>query len=298
MNQKFGGRIFREQEGDGLEGGVVLGNGHQKRIRREAGEMHTEWFDPYPILQGQKALVTGASRGIGAGIAEGMSRAGAHVIISQTRPESESVPDFVQTLRAEGKPVDIVQGDFSDPSRLYHWADQVLAQHGPIDILVNNAGIIRRENARDFLWEDWQAVINVNLHSLFVLCQAFGRPMLDRGHGKIINTASLMSFQGGVKIPAYAAAKGGVAQLTKALANEWAGLGVNVNAIAPGYIATDLNRALREDSARYRELSERIPEGRWGRPEDLAGAVIFLASPWSDYVNGHVLAVDGGWLAR
>jgi 2-deoxy-D-gluconate 3-dehydrogenase len=176
-------------------------------------------------------------------------------------------------------------------------ADAV-ALAGALDILVNNAGVIRRSAAEEHSDGDWDDVIAVNLSSVFRLSRAAGRQMLARGAGKIINIASLLSFQGGIRVPAYAAAKGGVAQLTKALANEWAGRGVNVNAIAPGYMATDSTRALREDQVRSREISARIPAGRWGEPEDLAGAVVFLASAASDYVHGHVLVVDGGWMGR
>ena len=167
-----------------------------------------------------------------------------------------------------------------------------------LDILVNNAGIIRRADVVDTTDEDWDDVIEVNLTSVFRLCRAAGRHMLAEGRGKIINVSSLLAFQGGIRVPAYAAAKGGVAQLTKALANEWAGRGVNVNAIAPGYMRTDNTRALQDDPARSRAILDRIPAGRWGEPSDLGGAVVFLASSASDYVNGHVLAVDGGWLAR
>ena len=260
--------------------------------------MEAKWFNPFPLLKGRRALVTGGSRGIGAGMAEGLARVGAEVVITQTRPPEEHIPEWVRAVEAEGFSVTVIQGSFERPETLYDWAERVWAQHGPFDILVNNAGIMRRGPVDTFSWEDWKAVIDVNLNAVFVLTQAIGRHMLERGYGKIINTASLMSFQGGIRVPAYAASKGGLAQLTKAFANEWAGRGVNVNAIAPGYIATDLTQALRDDPERFRELSARIPQGRWGRPEDLAGAAVFLASPWSDYVNGHVLAVDGGWLAR
>jgi 2-deoxy-D-gluconate 3-dehydrogenase len=169
---------------------------------------------------------------------------------------------------------------------------------GRIDILVNNAGIIRRADARDYPDADWDDVVQVDLTSVFGMCRAAGRGMLDRGSGKIINIASMLAFQGGMRVPAYAAAKGGVAQLTKALANEWAPRGVNVNAIAPGYMKTDNTQALRDDASRYEAITARIPAGRWGEPEDLAGAIVFLASPASDYVHGYLLAVDGGWLAR
>jgi len=174
----------------------------------------------------------------------------------------------------------------------------VRARHGRLDVLVNNAGMIRRADARDFSDDDWDTVLEVDLSSVFRLSRDAGRHMLDRGSGKIINIASVLSFQGGIRVPAYAAAKGAVAQLTKALANEWAGRGVNVNAIAPGYIRTDNTRALQDDEARSRQIQDRIPAGRWGEPEDLGGAVVFLASQASDYVHGHVLVVDGGWMGR
>jgi 2-deoxy-D-gluconate 3-dehydrogenase len=176
--------------------------------------------------------------------------------------------------------------------------EQAIAALGRIDILINNAGITRRAPAVDFSIDDWNDVIATNLTSVFRLCQLAARPMLERGYGKIVNIASLLSFQGGVTVPAYAAAKGGVAQVTKALANEWAARGIQVNAIAPGYMATELTQALQNDATRNRQILERIPAGRWGSPEDVAGAAVFLASPASDYINGHILAVDGGWLAR
>jgi 2-deoxy-D-gluconate 3-dehydrogenase len=176
---------------------------------------------------------------------------------------------------------------------------EALAAFGRIDILVNNAGIIRRQPAADHSDEYWDAVIDVNLSSVFRLCRAAGRHMIERGGGgKIVNIASLLSFQGGITVPGYAAAKGGVMQLTKALANEWARHGINVNAIAPGYMETDNTSALRADETRNREITERIPAGRWGSPADLGGAVVFLASRASDYVHGHVLVVDGGWMGR
>jgi 2-deoxy-D-gluconate 3-dehydrogenase len=191
-----------------------------------------------------------------------------------------------------------VIGDVSQASVCERLVEQVVHHFGSIDILVNNAGIIRRAPAVEHSDEDWQAVIDTNLTSVFRLSKHAGKYMLAQGSGKIINIASLLSFQGGVFVPSYAAAKGGVAQLTKALANEWAPKGVNVNAIAPGYMETDNTQALRKDAERSRQIMERIPAGRWGRPEDLAGAVVFLASSASDYVHGHVLVVDGGWLSR
>ena len=191
-----------------------------------------------------------------------------------------------------------VVADITDPQACENLIEKTVRELGAIDILVNNAGIIRRTPAVDYSATDWADVIETNLNSVFRLCQCAGRHMLAQGSGKIINIASLLSFQGGVLVPAYAAAKGAVAQLTKALANEWAPRGINVNAIAPGYMATNNTAALRADPARSRQILERIPAGRWGTPQDLAGAVVFLASHASDYLHGHVLAVDGGWLAR
>jgi 2-deoxy-D-gluconate 3-dehydrogenase len=188
--------------------------------------------------------------------------------------------------------------DVSLPEDCERLVKSALAEFGSIDILINNAGIIRRAPAAEFSPQDWSDVLEVNLNAIFRLCQLTGRHMLERGSGKIINIASLLSFQGGVFVPSYAAAKGAVAQLTKALANEWAPRGINVNAIAPGYMATNNTAALRADPVRSRQILERIPAGRWGTPEDVAGAAVFLASSASDYLHGHVLAVDGGWLAR
>lgn len=225
-------------------------------------------------LAGKTALVTGASRGIGAAMADALETAGAAVI------------------RASSKDC-----NFSDRTAVLDFVGRVKAAHR-IDILVNNAGTILRKPAAEHPDEWWDTVIDVNLRAPFILAREFGRDMVARGYGKIVFTASLLSFQGGINVPGYAASKGGVAQLTKALANEWAGKGVNVNAIAPGYIATDNTAALRADPERSRQILERIPAGRWGTPSDIAGACVFLCSPASDYVNGIVLPVDGGWLAR
>ena len=188
--------------------------------------------------------------------------------------------------------------DLRHPDRCPELIAQTVAALGSIDILVNNAGLIRRAPAIDFTVADWDDVLAANLTSVFRLCQCAGRHMLAQGSGKIVNIASLLSFQGGVTVPSYAASKGGVAQLTKALANEWAAKGVQVNAIAPGYMETDNTEALRDDPARSRQILDRIPAGRWGSPQDVAGAAVFLASSASNYINGHVLAVDGGWLGR
>ena len=236
-------------------------------------------------LQGQVALVTGANTGIGQAIAVAMAQAGAEVIAAGRR-------DCDQTLALMGSGRGL-RLDFSDPMA----ARDVFAAER-IDILVNNAGIIRRDDAVDFSEADWDAVMDVNLKAEFFTCQAFARAAIPRGRGKIVNIASLLSFQGGIRVPSYTASKHGVAGLTKLLANEWAAKGLNVNAIAPGYIETNNTEALRADPDRSRAILDRIPAGRWGRPEDIGQSAVYLAAPASDYVNGAVLNVDGGWLAR
>jgi 2-deoxy-D-gluconate 3-dehydrogenase len=246
-------------------------------------------------LDGQKALVTGASKGIGAAIALALAEAGADVAC---HGNSHAPGDTADKVRALGRQALAVQADLSQRDGAKALAGDVLGKFERIDILVNNAGTIRRAPAVDFSEADWDAVIDVNLNSLFRLCQLAGRGMLERGRGKIVNIASLLSFQGGITVPAYAASKGAVGQLTKALSNEWAAKGVNVNAIAPGYIRTDNTAALQADATRNRQILERIPAGRWGETSDLTGAAVFLASRASDYVNGHLLVVDGGWLGR
>jgi 2-dehydro-3-deoxy-D-gluconate 5-dehydrogenase len=247
-------------------------------------------------LDGRVALVTGASRGLGAGMAVALASAGADVALhSMTEPASATA----DAIAPSGRRTTMVTGDFSDPTAAERVVADTLSTFGRLDILVNNAGIIRRRAASEHTDEDWDAVIAVNLSSVFRLCRAAGRHMIERrSGGKIVNVASMLSFQGGVTVPGYAASKGGLVQLTKALANEWAASGINVNAIAPGYMETDNTAALRGDATRFREITARIPAGRWGTPQDLAGAVVFLSSRASDYVHGHVLAVDGGWLAR
>ena len=245
-------------------------------------------------LQGKVALVTGASRGLGRGMAIGLAEAGADVVVHASGPPAGTAREIEQ----RGRRAVAFGADLADRPSVDRLAQEAVAAFGRIDILVNNAGIIKRQPAVDHSDEFWDSVIEVNLSSMFRLSRAIGAQMLERGSGKIINIASLLSFQGGITVPGYAAAKGGVAQLTKALANEWAARGINVNAIAPGYMATDNTAALRDDPVRSRQILERIPAARWGTPADLAGAVIFLASPSSDYVNGQVLAVDGGWLGR
>ena len=225
-------------------------------------------------LEGKTALVTGSNRGIGKAMADALEEAGAKV------------------LRTSSKDCDL-----SDRNAVYAFVERMKKEH-QVDILVNNAGTILRKPAAEHPDEYWDKVINVNLNSQFTLAREFGRDMIARGRGKIIFTASLLTFQGGITVPGYAASKGGVGQLAKALANEWAPKGVNVNAIAPGYIATDNTAALRADPVRSRQILERIPAGRWGTPADIGGAAIFLSSSLSDYVNGIVLPVDGGWLSR
>jgi 2-deoxy-D-gluconate 3-dehydrogenase len=232
---------------------------------------------------------------MGAAIAVALAQAGANVALHA----SHAVPDYViQAVSATKVRHVALTADLSHPDNAPMLVDQAIQALGSIDILINNAGITRRAPAVDYALADWEDVIATNLTSVFRLCQCAARPMLERGTGKIVNIASLLSFQGGITVPAYAAAKGGVAQLTKALANEWAARGIQVNAIAPGYMATDLTQALQNDDTRSRQILERIPAGRWGSPQDVAGAAVFLASPASNYINGHILVVDGGWLAR
>jgi 2-deoxy-D-gluconate 3-dehydrogenase len=234
-------------------------------------------------LYGRVALVTGASTGLGAAIAVALAAAGAQVC---RHGNTHSTPDGIT-------------GDLSKPETAKALVEQTLERFGRLDILINNAGTIRRAPSVDYSEDDWTTVIEVNLSSVFRLSQLAGRHMIESGRGgKIVNIASLLSFQGGITVPAYAAAKGGVAQLTKALANEWAKYKINVNAIAPGYMRTNNTAALQADETRNRQILERIPAGRWGEPEDLAGAAVFLSSSASDYVNGHVLVVDGGWMGR
>jgi len=248
-------------------------------------------------LAGKKALVTGAKRGIGKAMATALAEAGADIIaVSATLEASGS--EVEREVAALGRGFRAYSCDFSDREALNGFIRQVKADVPRIDILVNNAGTIRRapaETHEDALWDE---VIEVNLNAQFVLSREIGRDMLARGAGKIIFTASLLTFQGGITVPGYAASKGGIGQLTKALANEWAGRGLNVNAIAPGYISTDNTRALREDSGRNAAILARIPAGRWGQPEDFAGPVVFLASAASDYMNGSIVTVDGGWMGR
>ncbi|HSF12915.1 MAG TPA: 2-dehydro-3-deoxy-D-gluconate 5-dehydrogenase KduD [Erythrobacter sp.] len=245
-------------------------------------------------LSGKRALVTGANTGIGQAIAVALAEAGADIALAGRSAPTETLALIATT----GRKVIDLRADLAAIAPVQGLVDQAVAALGGIDILVNNAGIIRRNDLADFTEEDWDSVIDTNLKTLFFLSQAAAKVMMAQGAGKIINIASLLSFQGGIRVPSYAAAKSGVAGLTKALANELAPKGVQVNAIAPGYITTNNTAALQADETRNRQILERIPTGRWGSPADIAGAAVFLASPASDYVTGHVLAVDGGWLAR
>lgn len=246
-------------------------------------------------LDGKVAAVTGATRGIGRSIALALAEAGADIALLQRSPEQSAVKEEIESL---GRKCLIVPCDLENVEQVKAAIPTVVSHFGKIDILVNNAGIQRRSPSVDFSELDWDDVINVNLKTVWLLCQQAGRYMVPNGKGKIINMASLLSYQGGLTVPAYAAAKGGVAQLTKALSNEWAKHHVNVNAIVPGYIATDMNTALINDETRNRQILERIPADRWGNPEDFKGAIVYLASDASNYVHGHLLAVDGGWLGR
>jgi len=245
-------------------------------------------------LTGTLSVVTGASRGIGFAMASALAEAGSDIIGVSTNLAPGSAIE--KALTAHGRSFEGLSCDFSDAAAVADLASQ-LAQR-PIDVLVNNAGTIRRAPAAEHPLEWWDEVLRVDLTSQFVLTQAVGRGMIERGRGKVIFTASLLSFQGGITVPGYAAAKSGIAGLTHALSNEWASKGVSVNAIAPGYIATDNTQALQDDADRSRSILERIPAGRWGRPDDLGGATVFLASRASDYVSGVILPVDGGWLGR
>jgi len=247
-------------------------------------------------LTGKCAIVTGGNRGLGLGITEGLCEAGAAVVIIAS---SDSVHEAARSLCAKGHVVKAIQADLSsydELERTFQKAVDLLG--GKLDILVNNAGVQRRSKSECFSQEDWRTVLNVNLDAVFSLCQLAGRIMLEQKSGKIINIASLLSFFGGITVPAYAAAKGAVAQLTKALSNEWAGRGVCVNAIAPGYMDTEMNVNLIHDEKRYQEITARIPMGRWGTSADMKGIAVLLASAASDYISGAVIPVDGGYLGR
>ncbi len=248
-------------------------------------------------LHGKTALVTGARRGIGLAVAEALAEMGADIVGMSASLEAEG-SDVAKRVEAAGRKFWGYACDLNDRAAVYAFIEQVKRECPPIDILVNNAGVILRKPAAEFPDEYWDQTIEINLNAQWVLAREFGRDMLARGGGKIIFMASLLSFQGGITVPAYAAAKGGLAQLAKALSNEWAGRNVQVNAIAPGYIATDNTAALRADAARNPAILARIPAGRWGAPEDVTGAVVYLASAASDYVSGAVLTIDGGWMGR
>ncbi|WP_298985707.1 SDR family oxidoreductase [uncultured Roseibium sp.] len=248
-------------------------------------------------LAGKTALVTGAKRGIGKAMAVALAEAGADIVAVSASLEA-SGSDVEREVRALGRQFSAYQCDFSDRAALKSFAEAVNRNHPVIDILINNAGTIKRAPLQEHGDEIWDEVIEVNLSSQFILTREIGKGMVERGSGKVIFTASLLTFQGGITVPGYAASKGGIGQLTKAFANEWAANGINVNAIAPGYIATDNTEALRSDPVRSKSILERIPAGRWGKAEDFAGPAVFLASPASDYMHGTVMTVDGGWMGR
>ncbi|QHT65505.1 SDR family oxidoreductase [Rhodocytophaga rosea] len=248
-------------------------------------------------LTGKTALVTGCNRGIGKAMATALAQAGADIIGASSSLALQG-SDIEKEVMLLGRTFKGYQVDFTDRQSIYTFIGKVTAAHPVIDILVNNAGTILRNPAAEHSDEYWDKVMAVNLDAQFILSRELGKGMLSRGKGKIIFTASLLTFQGGVNVPGYAASKGAVGSLTKALANEWAGKGVNVNAIAPGYIATDNTTALRADPVRNKAILERIPAGRWGETTDLQGATVFLASAASDYIHGTILTVDGGWMGR
>lgn len=250
----------------------------------------TNLFD----LSGKVAVVTGGTRGLGKDMALGLASAGADVVIIGRNVDPQVVKEIEnEGVRALGISFDLLDFDHYDAL-----IDQIVNEMGQIDILLNNAGVQKRHPSVEFPKDDWDFVMNVNANAVFFMCQKVGKLMLEKGYGKIINIASLLSFQGGLTVPAYAASKGAVMQFTKSLSNEWAKYGINVNCIAPGYMETDMNTALIADEKRNTQILERIPAGRWGKPEDMKGAAIFLASSASDYVNGFTMAVDGGWLGR
>ena len=248
-------------------------------------------------LEGKVALVTGCKRGIGKAMAEALAEAGANIIgVSASLELSGS--DVEKSVTALGRKFSAYQADFGDRKSLYAFIEKVKSEHPVVDILINNAGTILRKPAAEHPDEYWDQVIEVNQNSQFILTREFGREMISRGSGKVIFTASLLTFQGGITVPGYAASKGAIGQLTMAFSNEWASKGVNVNAIAPGYIATDNTEALRNDPDRSESILSRIPQGRWGTPEDFKAPVVFLASNASSYMNGSILTVDGGWMGR
>ena len=246
-------------------------------------------------LEGKVAIVTGCDTGLGQGMAVALAEAGCDVVGVNRKIPHETA----EKINALGRRFMAIRADLSQQDALTSIVTQSVSAFGRIDILVNNAGTIRRQDALDFSEKDWDDVMNLNLKSVFFLSQAVARQFLTQGNGgKIINIASMLSFQGGIRVPSYTASKSGVLGITRLLANEWAAKGINVNAIAPGYMATNNTQQLRADSERNQEIIDRIPAGRWGTPNDLKGPVVFLASPASDYIHGYTLAVDGGWLAR
>ena len=245
-------------------------------------------------LTGKVAVVTGGNRGLGKEMALGLASAGADIVVIARKIEEQVITD----IESHGVKALAIEFDLLNFNLYDDLLKQIISEMGKVDILVNNAGVQKRHSAEDFPKEDWDFVMDVNANAPFFFCQTFGKHMLENGYGKIINLASLLSFQGGLRVPAYAASKGAVLQFTKSLSNEWAHRGVNVNAIAPGYMATEMNSALLTDETRNRQILERIPAGRWGKPNDMQGAVIFLASHASDYVHGITIPVDGGWLGR
>jgi 2-deoxy-D-gluconate 3-dehydrogenase len=248
------------------------------------------------VLAGKIAVVTGANRGIGYAIALALAESGADIVgTSRQMSDDESIAKEVRALGQKFFPFACDMKNRTESTAL---AKKVLAEVGTVDILVNNAGTIRRENIADYSLADWDEVVEVNLTAPFILTQDFGKPMLERGAGKVIFISSLLSYQGGIRVPAYTASKSGIAGLVKAFANEWAGKGVNVNAVAPGYIVTDNTEALRADPIRYEAITGRIPAGRWGEGSDIAGSVVFLASENADYLHGSTITVDGGWMGR
>ncbi|WP_255724003.1 SDR family oxidoreductase [Terrimonas ginsenosidimutans] len=248
-------------------------------------------------LTGKVALITGGNKGIGKGMALGLAEAGADIIAVSASIEL-SGSEVEKEVTALGRKFKAYQADLSNRESIYAFLNKLKAENSRIDILVNNAGTIMRAPAAEHPDEYWDRVIDINLNAQFLLAREIGKQMLEQGSGRIIFTASLLSFQGGINVPGYAASKGAIASLIKALANEWAGKGVNVNGIAPGYIATDNTEALRNDPVRSKSILDRIPAGRWGDPEDFKGAVVYLASPASSYVTGTILTVDGGWMGR
>ena len=248
------------------------------------------------VLAGKIAVVTGANRGIGYAIALALAESGADIVgTSRQMNDDESIAKEVRALGQKFFPFACDMKNRAESTAL---AKKVLTEVGQVDILVNNAGTIRRENIADYSLADWDEVVEVNLTAPFILTQDFGKPMLERGAGKVVFISSLLSYQGGIRVPAYTASKSGIAGLVKAFANEWAGKGVNVNAVAPGYIVTDNTEALRADPIRYEAITGRIPAGRWGEGSDIAGSVVFLASENADYLHGSTITVDGGWMGR